>query len=35
MIGIISHVAELREQIPLRIDVTTERTGSSTLIAGV
>lgn len=29
MIGIISHVAELKEQIPLRIDVRQERSGSS------
>lgn len=34
MIGVISHVADLREQIPLRIDVTTERTGSSIHVAG-
>ena len=29
MIGVISHVAELKEQIPLRIDVLSGRLGSS------
>ncbi len=28
MVGIISHVAELKEQIPLRLDVLAERSGS-------
>jgi exonuclease SbcC len=32
MIGVISHVAELKEQIPLRIDVASSRLGSSTTI---
>ena len=30
MVGIISHVAELKEQLPLRIDVLTDRLGSHT-----
>ncbi|MCK5913186.1 MAG: hypothetical protein KAG12_04865, partial [Desulfuromusa sp.] len=30
MIGVISHVADLKEQIPLRIDVFSDRLGSST-----
>jgi len=34
MIGVISHVAELKEQISLRIDVTTGRLGSSVELAG-
>jgi exonuclease SbcC len=35
MVGIISHVAELKEQLPLRIDVLTDRLGSYTqLVTG-
>ena len=30
MIGVISHVADLKEQIPLRIDVISDHLGSST-----
>ena len=33
MIGVISHVADLREQIPLRIDVFSDRLGSSTKLS--
>ena len=33
MIGVISHVADLKEQIPLRIDVFSDRLGSSTKIS--
>lgn len=35
MIGIISHVAELKEQLPLRIDVLTDRLGSYTRLVTV
>jgi len=34
MIGVISHVAELKEQIPLRIDVSAGRLGSSVKLTG-
>ncbi len=33
MIGVISHVADLKEQIPLRIDVFSDRLGSSTKLS--
>jgi exonuclease SbcC len=35
MIGIISHVSELKEQMPLRVDVSTSRRGSTVAIHGV
>jgi len=34
MIGIISHVSELREQMSLRLDVRTARTGSTVKLCG-
>ena len=34
MIGVISHVAELKEQIPLRIDISAGRLGSSVKLTG-
>lgn len=35
MIGIISHVSELKEQMPLRVDVSASRQGSTVAIHGV
>lgn len=35
MIGVISHVAELKEQLPLRIDVFTDRQGSGTRLVTI
>ncbi len=35
MIGIISHVTELREQMPLRLDVLSSKTGSTLKVVGI
>ena len=35
MVGVISHVAELKEQLPLRIDVLADRLGSRTRLVAV
>ncbi len=35
MVGVISHVADLKEQLPLRIDVLSERFGSSTRLVTI
>jgi exonuclease SbcC len=32
-IGVISHVSELKDQMPLRIDVKSDRTGSTVSVA--
>ena len=34
MIGIISHVSELKEQMPIRIDVLPSRQGSTVVVKG-